>query len=54
MWKYKIIAMVGAVCTGVHDFNHPQYYSLNKSEAHLVRRAQHPFCDDHRCDIPAF
>jgi hypothetical protein len=54
MWKYKIITMVGAVCIGVHDFNHPQYCSLNKSEAHTVRRAQPPFCDDYRCYIPAF
>jgi hypothetical protein len=54
MWNYEIITMVGAVYTGVHDYNHPQHCSLNQSEAHLVRSAQPPFCDDYRCDIPAF
>jgi hypothetical protein len=54
MWKYKIITMVGAVCTGVHDFNHPQHCSLNQSEAHLVRSAKPSFCGDHRCVISAF
>jgi hypothetical protein len=54
MWKYKIITMVGAVCTGVHDYNHPEHFSLNQNEAHLVRSAQPPFCDGQRFDIPAF
>jgi hypothetical protein len=30
MWKYNIITLVGAVCTGVHDFNDPQQCSLSE------------------------
>jgi hypothetical protein len=41
LWFYKILTLL------------PKATSF-QSEAHLVRSTETPFCDQHKCDIPAF